>query len=80
LFAPRTPDANNPSQRMRKAICGLLGQRLHRQRIATVEPVFANIRHHKRLSRFALRGKAEVSTQWQLWRLAHNVGKIARYG
>jgi hypothetical protein len=56
------------------------GQRLYSQRIATVEPVFANLRHHKRLNRFTLRGKAKVSTQWQLWCLVHNIEKIARFG
>ena len=48
------------------------------QRIATVEPVFANIRHHKRMSRFTLRGRAKVGTQWQLYcPLVHNIEKIA---
>jgi transposase len=79
-FAPRTPDANDPSQHMRNAIDSPAGRRLYSQRIATVEPVFANIRHHKRLNRFTLRGKAKVSTQWQLWCLVHNIGKIARFG
>ena len=50
------------------------------QRIATVEPVFANIRHHKRMRRFTPRGRAKVSTQWQLSCLVHNIEKIARYG
>ena len=50
------------------------------QRIATVEPVFANIRHHKRMSRFTLRGKAKVGTQWNLYCLVHNIEKMARYG
>jgi len=45
--------------------------------IATVEPVFANIRHHKRMSRFTLRGQAKVSTQWQLYCLVHNIEKMA---
>lgn len=41
------------------------------------EPVFANIRHRKRMSRFALRGKTKVATQWQLDCLVHNIEKIA---
>ena len=45
-----------------------------------MEPVFANIRHHKRMSRFTPRGRAKVSTQWQLYCLVHNIEKIARYG
>lgn len=79
-FERKQRSAADPSQRMRNAIDSPQGRRLYSQRIATVEPVFANIRHHKRLSRFTLRGKTKVSTQWQLWCLVHNIEKIARYG
>ncbi len=50
---------------------------LYRRRIATVEPESANIRHHKVMRRFTLRGKAKVGTQWQLTCLVHNIEKIA---
>ena len=73
-------DAGDPSQRMREAMDSPHGRRLYSQRIATVEPVFANIRHHKRMSRFTLRGRIKVSAQWQLYCLVHNIEKIARYG
>jgi len=73
-------DAGDPSQRMREAIDSPHGRRLYSQRIATVEPVFANIRHHKRMSRFTLRGRTKVSAQWQLYCLVHNIEKIAHYG
>jgi transposase len=76
-FAPLQRVANDPSQRMREAIDSAQGRRLYSQRIATVEPVFANIRHHKRMSRFTLRGQAKVSTQWQLYCLVHNIEKMA---
>ena len=79
-FKARQHDAGDPSQRMREAIDSPQGRRLYSRRIATVEPVFANIRHHKRLSRFTLRGRTKVSTQWQLYCLVHNIEKIARYG
>jgi hypothetical protein len=36
----------------------LSGEALYSRRIATVEPVFGNLRHNKRLSRFTLRGAA----------------------
>ena len=65
---------------MRKAIDSARGRRLYNQRIATVDPVFANIRHHKRMSRFTLRGKTKVSTQWNLYCLVYKIEKIARYG
>ena len=65
---------------MRQAIDSPQGRRLYSQRVATVEPVVANIRHHKRMSRFTLRGGVKVSTQRNLFCLVHNVEKIARYG
>ena len=77
LFGRALVDATDPSERMRRAIDSPHGRRLYSRRIATVEPVFANIRHHKRMSRFTLRGKAKVSTQWQLYCLVHNIEKIA---
>lgn len=77
LFGRALVDDNDPSQRMRTAIDSPRGRALYSRRIATVEPVFANIRHHKRMSRFTLRGRAKVSTQWQLYCLVHNIEKIA---
>ena len=76
----RQRDVADPSQRMREAIDSPNGRQLYSRRIATVEPVFANIHHHKRMSRFTLRGQAKVSTQWNLFCLVHNIEKMARYG
>ena len=77
LFGRALADENDPSQKMRRAIDSPPGRALYSRRIATVEPVFANIRHHKRMSRFTLRGKTKVATQWQLYCLVHNIEKIA---
>lgn len=79
-FGRALVDENDPSERMRRAIDSARGRRLYSRRIATVEPVFANIRHHKGMSRFTLRGKVKVDTQWQLYCLVHNIEKIARRG
>jgi transposase len=65
---------------MRRAIDSEAGRRIYSQRIATVEPVFANLRHNKRLDRFTLRGQAKVSTQWHLYCLVHNIEKLANNG
>ena len=64
---------------MRRAIDSPQGRTPYSQRIATVEPAFANICHHKGMRRFTLRG-AKVSTQWNHFRLVHNIEKIAHYG
>ena len=42
------------------------GKRMVAARFATVEPVFGNLRHNKRLTRFTLRGKGKVDGQWKL--------------
>jgi len=76
-FEARAVDARHPSARMRQALDSPQGRRLYSRRIATVEPVFANLRHHKQMNRFTLRGKTKVSTQRQLYCLVHNIEKIA---
>ena len=65
---------------MRAAMDSPRGRRLYSQRMATVEPVFANLRHNKRLMRFNLRGKAKVNGQWHLYCLVHNIEKLAKSG
>ncbi len=55
LFGRALVDDNDPSQKMRKAIDSARGCALYSRRIAPVGPVFANIRHHKRMSRFYLK-------------------------
>ena len=80
MFAKGQPGAHAATQLMKRAIDSVRGRRIYSQRIATVEPVFANIRHNKRMNRFTLRGRAKVSTQWQLYCLVHNVEKLAHNG
>jgi IS5 family transposase len=56
------------------------GRSIYQKRMAIVEPVFANLRIHKRLDRFTLRGKIKVNIQWMLYCMVHNIEKIANYG
>ena len=56
------------------------GKETYPHRIAIVEPVFANIRTHKRLDRFTLRGKVKVTIQWLLYCMVHNIEKIVNFG
>lgn len=56
------------------------GCQLYSQRIATVEPVFGNPRHNRRLNRFTVRGKDKFGTQWRLFCLVHNIEKLANSG
>jgi Transposase DDE domain len=51
-----------------------------RSRIAAVEPVFGNLRHNKGLDRFTLRGLSKIDGQWKLYRMVHNIEKMAVQG
>jgi transposase len=77
IMIGRVDRAQDPMVRMREAIDSAQGRRLYSQWIGTVEPVFANIRHNKRLNRFTLRGHTKVNTQWHLYCLVHNIEKMA---
>jgi len=70
--------AASHTQTMRQRIDSPRGRSLYGRRFATVEPVFANIRHNKRLNRFTLRGKTKVDGQWKLFALVHNIEKWAK--
>ena len=56
------------------------GRIIYDQRAGIVEPVFGNLRSHKRLDYFTLRGKVKVNIQWRLFTIIHNIEKIAKYG
>ena len=68
------------SQKMKEKIDTDQGKAIYSKRLATVEPVFANIRSQKRLDRFTYRGKVKVNIQWMLYCLVHNIEKIMNYG
>lgn len=80
IFQSGPAGGHAASELMKQAIDSARGRAMYSQRIATVEPVFANIRHTKRLDRFTLRGKEKVGTQWRLYCLVHNIEKLARNG
>jgi len=68
------------NSRMREKIDSEIGRAKYEKRFGTVEPVFANLRIHKRLDRFTLRGKKKVDIQWKLYCMVHNIEKILHYG
>jgi transposase len=53
------------------------GRHYYSRRMGAVEPVFANIRSNLGLDRFTLRGRQKVDTQWKLFCMVHNIGKLA---
>jgi transposase len=80
LWVPIAVQLTNLSREMAGKIDTEKGRKIYPRRIAIAEPVFANIRAHKRLDRFTLRGKVKVNIQWLLYCMVHNIGKIANYG
>ena len=72
--------SGNLTKEMAQKIDTEEGRNIYHQRIAIVEPVFANIKYMKRLDRFTLRGKIKVNIQWVLYCMVHNICKIMRYG
>lgn len=64
-------------QRMIERFDSERGRRFYSKRMGTVEPVFGNIRYNLGLDRFSFRGKTKVDTQWKLFCLVHNIGKLA---
>ena len=56
------------------------GRHYYSRRMGSVEPVFANIRNNLGLNRFSHRGREKVDTQWKLFAVVHNIGKLAVYG
>ena len=68
------------TQKMRQKIDSLSGRLIYNRRMATVEPVFANVRAALGLDRFTLRGKTKVNIQWLMYCTVHNLLKVHRYG
>ena len=68
------------TERMKRRIDSSEGTQMITARFATVEPVFGNLRHNKRLARFTLRGRQKVDGQWKLYCLVHNIEKLGHHG
>jgi transposase len=73
-------DTETFSEKMRRKIDSIAGRLIYGRRMATVEPVFANVRTSLGLDRFSLRGKRKVNIQWMLYCTVHNLLKVHRYG
>ncbi|GGX09677.1 IS1182 family transposase [Undibacterium macrobrachii] len=67
------------TEAMKQRIDSVEGRKQYSRRLATVEPVFGNLRYNKKLDRFTLRGQKKVNTQWHLYCLVHNIEKLAHH-
>lgn len=79
FFQGKRAGPESHTARMKRRIDSDLGKRMIAARFATVEPVFGNLRHNKRLTRFTLRGRRKVDGQWKLYCLVHNIEKLAHH-
>ncbi|WP_230969197.1 transposase [Nitrogeniibacter aestuarii] len=80
FFMGKRDGATSHTERMKQRVDSAQGKRMIAARFATVEPVFGNLRHNKRLTRFTLRGRTKVDGQWKLMCLMHNIEKLAHHG
>ena len=76
----RPPADLTTKQRMQRKLRTKRGKEIYAQRKATSEPVFGQMKHVRGLRQFLLRGLANVSAEWLLWCLTHNLLKLYRYG
>ena len=80
ILTRKTDTPISHTERMRRRIDSERGRAQYAGRFATVEPVFGNLRYNKKLTRFTLRGRKKVDTQWKLYCLVHNIEKLANTG
>jgi transposase len=76
----RLPKDITPKERMTRKISTKRGHEIYSKRKSTVEPVFGQIKQARGLRQFLLRGYGNVSAEWQLWCLSHNLLKLYRHG
>ena len=63
-------------QQMRDKLSTARGRELYAQRKITIEPVFGQIKHNRRIDRFMRRGRSAALSEWRLITATHNLLKI----
>ena len=61
---------------MREELSSEEGRALYRKRKTMIEPVFGQIKHNRRIDRFARRGLAACRAEWRLVMATHNLLKL----
>ena len=77
LYIPYMKYEKNLSEEMKHKIDDPVNRELYSRRMQIVEPVFANITHHKGMDRFTLRMQEKVNIQWKMFCIVHNIWKCA---
>jgi Transposase DDE domain/Transposase domain (DUF772) len=64
---------------MRRVLTTDLGRETYRKRQQSIEPVFGNTKHNRKIYRFNYRGRSAVRTEWRLVMMSHNLTKLHRH-
>jgi transposase len=64
---------------MRSMLATPEGRALYRQRQATIEPVFGQLKFNRQIQRFQRRGRAACRSEWRLIAATHNLLKLHRH-
>ena len=73
---PRPGWEHGPYQQMREKLSTDRGRELYAQRKITIEPIFGQIKHNRRIDRFMRRGRAAAQSEWRLVTATHNLLKL----
>ena len=76
----RIPKALSPRDRMRRKLQTKRGRKQYALRMATVEPVFGQIKQGRGFRQFLLRGLEKVQGEWSLICTGHNLLKLFKFG
>ena len=76
----RIPKDLSPRDRMRRKLQTKRGRQRYALRMATVEPVFGQIKQGRGFRQFLLRGLEKVQGEWSLICTGHNLLKLFRNG
>jgi hypothetical protein len=66
-------------EQMRDALASEEGKQVYRRRAGIVEPVYAQIRHNRGITRILRRGKHAVQAEIDLIATTHNLLKLFRW-
>lgn len=76
----RPPAGLTPRERMQRKLRTKKGKALYKRRKHTVEPIFGHIKHGRGIRQYLLRGTENVTAEWKLICLTHNIGRLAAAG
>jgi hypothetical protein len=61
---------------MRRVLSTEHGQAVYRRRMASIEPVFGQVKHNRGFRQFLRRGRSAVRSEWRLEAATHNLLKL----